>query len=120
MAVSFSEISNQIKKLKQELITQIQELPDNPKINRVAESPRCFIIMSSDMDNNWSPEYHDFKTQYEKIVEKIETSTIENVEKLMKLIIEDGKIKESNGQYFVFHPDVRKFVSDLIKPSNQI
>lgn len=26
---------------------------------------------------------------------------------------------ESNGQYFVFHPDVRKFVSDLIKSSNQ-
>lgn len=114
MAISFSKISSQIEQLKQELIKQIQGLPDNPNIKYLAENPRCFTIMSSDIGQNWSPEYHDFRTQYEKIVDKIQTSTIENVEKMLMSIVEDGKIRESNGRYFTFHPEVRKFVSDLM------
>ena len=45
--------------LKEDLITRIRDLPDNPKIHRVKGNPRCFVMRSNDLGECWSPEYHD-------------------------------------------------------------
>jgi hypothetical protein len=107
--------------MKKELITIISNLPENPKIKVINPDSnsglRCFVIQKSDLDNNWTPQYHSFKIQYEKIIEQIDKTFIEQLPGLFAKIIKDKKIKETGG-YFYFHDDVVENISSIVKNSS--
>ena len=65
-----AELQNKLLEIREEIKRQISSLPDNPKIKRLGE--RCFTISSKDLGDVWSPEYHDFKHQYETIIGQLD------------------------------------------------
>ncbi len=113
------EIIKQIQDLKKKLYDSINELPDNPKINRL--SGNCFTIMSSDLsvDRVLSPEYYDFKHQYREIIKCIDNSRIETLDKVLNEIVKTGIIKQSkiDGGYNLFklNPTVIEYLKQLLK-----
>ena len=68
--------------------TQIRELPDNSRIRRLTQ--RCYVIQASQLKNNWSAEYHDFRYCYEKIAEHIGKS--HDPDRALQRIIDDREI----------------------------
>ncbi len=112
-------IIKQIQHLKKKLYDSINELPDNPKINRL--NGNCFTIMSSDLsvDKVLSPEYYDFKLQYREIIKCIDKSRIETLDKVLNEIVKTGIIKQSkiDGGYNLFklNPTVIKYLKQLLK-----
>jgi hypothetical protein len=103
--LTLSDFLVAIENIRKDLNSKILELPDNPKINRFSESPRCFTISSSDLGHNWTPFYHDFKLQYQKLVEVINTARPENLCEKMKGIIKSGVLHDGTHNY-KFNPVV--------------
>ena len=102
--------------LKQDLISKIRELPDNPKIHRAKGNPHCFVMRSKDLGDCWSAEYHDFKYQYEVIIEMIEKRDIKQIKKLFQKILSEGRVyyESSNGRNtHIFHPSVVEMLRNL-------
>ena len=84
----------QIEELKSEFHTNILELPQNPDINIINESPSCFTVKSSwAWGNSLLPLYYDFKKQYELVVEKLESVAIDNYDDTLNSIVETGIIR---------------------------
>lgn len=105
-----------LQNLKDDLIAKIRDLPDNPKIHRVKESPHCFIMRFKDLGDCWSPEYHDFKYQYEVIIEMIEKKNIKQLKTLFEKILSEGRVyyESSNGRNeHKFHPEVVEMLRRL-------
>jgi hypothetical protein len=80
----------------------IADLPDNPKINRV--TTKCFVMKSSDLGRNWSPEYHDFRIQYKSVIFCIKRSR--NVIAALRQITINKKVQTSHGNFITLHPEV--------------
>lgn len=118
-----NEIKEEIKRYKSainDLINglkkQILELPDNPNIKRISDSPHCFTVNFSQLHDNWSPEYYDFKKQYEVLVDVLFKSEPEKVLSRLEQILRDSSVKfTENGvsRVFRFHPTVMKNVMEL-------
>ena len=105
-----------LQNLKDDLIAKIRDLPDNPKIHRVKESPHCFVMRSKDLGECWSAEYHDFKYQYEVIIEMIEKKNIKQLKTLFEKILSEGRAyyESSNGRNkHKFHPEVVEMLRRL-------
>ena len=107
----WEKVSQQIKK---ELKEMILKLPDNPNIKRLGDKPRCFVINSKNLSNNWSVFYHDFKLQYEKICEIIDNRTPETIVSILSGIIKTGKFRETTGTLY-FHKTVIKHLKEIFK-----
>jgi hypothetical protein len=60
----------QVNALKDELTKRIQSLPQNPILKPLAKN--AFIISFSNLGKKWGPEAHDFRIQYEALVNLIE------------------------------------------------
>jgi hypothetical protein len=93
-----------IADLKRHILT----LPDNPRINRLAGSPRAFTMKASDLGKSWLPRYHDFKTQYEMVVKRLESGTPSQVVNRLKEMVTMGMILTPGviGKGLNLHPDV--------------
>jgi hypothetical protein len=104
------EIQNDIQIVKDKLILKINELPDNSKIERISKN--CFIMNYKDLGDNWSPLYHDYKRQYNIIVDIINKYEITHVLVIFGLIINVGTIKYNN-ENVKFHPTVREYLKSL-------
>lgn len=105
-----------LEALKQDLTDKIRSLPDNPKIHRVKGNPHCFIMGSKDLGSIWSPEYHDFKHQYEVIIEMIEKRNIKQIKELFQQILSKGWVyfESSKGRNrHKFHPEVIEMLRNL-------
>ena len=105
-----------LQNLKDDLIAKIRDLPDNPKIHRVKESPHCFVMRSKDLGECWSAEYHDFKYQYEVLAEMIEKMDIRQIKTLIEQIVSKGWVyfESSKGRNkHKFHPDVVEMLRRL-------
>ena len=115
--------ATKMAELLAELKAKVLALPDNPRIKRVAKSPNCFTMGSKDLGNNWSADTHDFKKQYQLIVNELEASeTGKTYAKLQKIIADERvdarveinlphfsllKTRFVKGNYTVkLHPDV--------------
>lgn len=96
-----------------ELTVSIGDLPDNPDIVRRSSHPSVFAVNSKDLGSIWSPEYHDFKVQYEAIREGITKHPLDVLE-WWDGVRDSGKIKTREGTALVLHPDVIKHVDALI------
>lgn len=99
--------ASEMKSLLGQLKTHILQLPDNPRITRLGNSPNCFTMSSKNLGNNWSVEHHDFKKQYELIVSELEASEPANLfNKLQKIISEGKVVRPGPGHSLNLHPDV--------------
>ena len=111
-----------IKKIVSEIKTHILSLPDNPKIKRISSNPKCFVINSKNLSNNWSVEHHDFKKQYELIVKELENTQCPfNIFDKLQKIISEGKIVICNfhknlriSNTLILHPDVISYLNKLV------
>ena len=101
-----------LEEVVSELAVSIGDLPDNPNIVRRASQPSVFT--SKDLGSVWSPEYYDFRIQYEAIREGITQHPL-NVLEWWDGVRDSGKVKTSDGSVLVLHPDVIKHVDDLIR-----
>ena len=113
-------IQSKVRTIKQSICQQILDLPDNPRINRLSGKGNCFIIQFKNLGNNWSPEFHDFKIQYKKIVEMIDKLELESILPFLKKVIEDGFIYISSGNFdrkykFTFNPEVIEFIKNCVE-----
>ena len=108
---------NEIERIKKALKAAILSLPDNPRLQRISNHPRCFTMSSKDVfapnkygftdmriKNNLSVFFHDFKAQYEKLAEVVEKARPENVLPSLQAIIANGRTE--GRDYNNFHPDV--------------
>ena len=102
-------------KIKDEIVASVMSIPSNPKLKVLSESPRCFSMQLSDLGDNWSPEYHDFRTQARIISQKI--MQIENVQNLLSFlnsIAANENVKMKEGFRMRFHPEVCNFIQGIL------
>lgn len=99
-----------IGKLKNHILA----LPDNPLIKRL--NANCFTLSSKHIGTNWSVKHHDFKKQYELIVQELEESETSNVFHKLNKIITEEKLN-SPKRRINLHPDV---ISHLRKLADMI
>lgn len=117
LIIESTVIRARAERIKDELGRLILDLPDNPEIKRLSSNPNCYIINSSvinkDLHHTLSPEYYDFKYQYKKLVEKIDTMNILQFSDNLKKIINDGKFNVgSNNEVIKLHPKVIELLLD--------
>lgn len=101
----------QVEMLKKSLGETIHNLPDNP---RITDFRGCgFSLHSRDLNNVWSPFYHDFKAQYTKLVEIVDKARLDTIGYVLTRIVESGSYPESSGTV-KFHPDVIEHLRGLL------
>jgi hypothetical protein len=100
--------------LKDELKRRIRELPDNPRVTRIAH--HCIIPVFKDLGNNWSVEHHDFKRQHEILIAAIDAARPDRCLEVLRNAVKDGSIRCGNehGNTVRLHPDVIKAVCGLL------
>lgn len=113
----------------------------NKRITYISKKPRIFTIKFSDLQNNWSPEYYDFEYQFKAIIYVLKHTNPDNLinkwEKLknkgiamfLPSIVKEYGMKnpyseitkelkqdwyDTNYTILKFHPDVVKFVDELL------
>lgn len=97
--------------LENKLRDALNDLPDNPKIERLNHN--CFIMSSKDLSNkNWSVEYYDFKRQYREIIKVIDKTSIDRLDKVMSKIIKTGIIEDKRNYHnrVILNPSVVEFL----------
>ena len=75
----FDAVQKRIDEIKSLLVRKIRSFPDNPKIQRISTNPTSFVMKRSDMEDDWTPFYYDFKMQYEKLVQEIEKKKADRI-----------------------------------------
>ncbi len=105
-------LEQKIIKIKADLISKINDLPDNKDIQRINEN--CFIISFKSLKNVWTPSYYDFKYTYKVIIEEIEHyKPFEALERIDN-IIRDKSIKNPNRSQKI-HPQIIQYLKDLVE-----
>ena len=66
-----------------EAADQVRAQPDNPAIQRIGGSVRAFTMRSSDLGNNWTPFFHDWKAQYELVATLLEERKFGTVREIL-------------------------------------
>jgi hypothetical protein len=93
------------RNFKKQLKEAISQFADNPNIKRISTNPNCFTIKSSQLGNNWSPFYHDFKSQHQFIIDRIKDFHMSAIRNMVKQITKTGIYRYQNNAYY-FHPEV--------------
>lgn len=109
-------IIDRINEIKSELMTladSIRELPPNPNVEHLGNN--CFLIKSSQLAkyDKWSPDFHDFQSQYNYIAELIDQFPINEVLDKLDRIIKTGR-SFWKGNTIIFHPEVIENLKTLI------
>ena len=95
-------------KIKIKAVEILKSLPDNTEIQRLGKG--CFTINSKKLRDNWSPEFHDWQTQYKLLITIITTTHIELLANKLDEIIKQGSIKLP-GYTQKLHPEVIKLLN---------
>lgn len=112
--LSIIEKIDQIKAELSQLAGSIRDLPPNPNVEHLGNN--CFSISLNEIakHDKWSPEFHNFKKQYDFIAELVETLPIDQViNKLDKICNSKRYYHKSN--LIMFHPDVIENLKSIIK-----
>jgi len=108
IALRFEGINNaervlrtQKAKILRDLRKSILSLPENQKIKVLSNKPRCFVMNFSDLDSrDWTPEYYNFKKQYQAICREIRKKEFKQIIPFLKNIIKTGKMKKVEFHYW--------------------
>lgn len=106
------EYQEKVTALKNDLIGKINDLPDNPKIKRIGGEGKAFTVNFEDLGDNWSPFYHDYKAQYQELIDVINKKPVEQVIKIFDEVIKTGYMKKAPGMKF--NPVVRKYLKEMM------
>jgi hypothetical protein len=111
-----ADLDKQGQELKEGLAKILLELPDNPRITRLGGSARCFTIKSSDLGTtNWTPFYHDFKLQYDKLASIICKTQLATIPARLREIVETKSYRDPSEKYtYHFHTDVILHIAELL------
>lgn len=118
----------QLEDIKMDLKDAINNLPDNPNIERIKGQTGAFIMslsqIASDKGMNMSPRYYDFKFQGEFLCQIIDHTDPFNLESKLNEIVASGVTKHyydgkewfgTSTSTFKFHPSVLKSLDAIIK-----
>ena len=106
------QLADRINGIKNQIKEKINSLPDNSKINRM--SGVGFTIKYSDLSSlNLTPAFYDFRYQYEKINDMIESISPFAIISRLQKAIEDKYIKIKDLQVKL-HPEVIKNIQGLL------
>jgi len=111
------KVQETVRDVKHSLVEKILALPDNPNIDRIAGKSGVmgFTTMSSNLGNNWTPEYYDFKKQHEILAVLVNKKEIFDVLPALRKIIETGKHRQPDQRTITFHPDVIEQLKGIIE-----
>lgn len=115
--IALDKLLEQIQQLKQDLIKQVELLPDNKDIIRDPKYKRMFFIKRSKLRNDWSPSIHDFVKQYEEVVHMLENCKTSDVIGLIDKAINSKRITSYKRNYVrevKLHPEVCRNLRKLI------
>jgi hypothetical protein len=105
--------SAEMTRLVEELKIRLLMLPDNHRIKRMA--PRnCFAMRSSNLNENWSPEHHDFRKQYELLIELVEATSPDRAVHVIREAVDTGRIRPNRMFTLNLHPDVVLHLKTLL------
>jgi hypothetical protein len=93
------------RNFKKQLKEAISQFADNPNIKRISTNPNCFVIKKSQLGNNMSPFYHDFKSQHKFITDRIKDFNMSAIRNMVGHIVKTGIYRYQNNSYY-FHPEV--------------
>ena len=115
-----SELNDKYAMLVDALCAKIAELPENDKIMEIHNESgvRMFVMRAKDLGGVWSPHYHQFKNQYEELINVFKNTRVENILDRWEEIKKDGYIRQSvclgRSNIYPIHPDVIKYVDDVL------
>lgn len=104
---------------KTTLIDAIKSIPENPKIRPVGQpGSRCFIVRSSDIGQNWTPIYHSFDLQKEKLCAEIQRKNSETILPWLGEILETQKLKRGDGTSLTLNPEFIKAIQSTMNQAS--
>jgi hypothetical protein len=98
--------SRSLESMKSHIQGCIDALPDNCNIDRVSQN--AFTVSSSELGkhDNWSPEFHDFKAQYQVVLSRLQSvKSIAEFQRFLKGAVMEKQITKGKVRYRL-HPDV--------------
>ena len=112
-----NKLIKETERIKKDIYLHIEQLPDNKDIKRI--NKHCFIIKLSQLENNiLCPYYYDFKSQYEKILSKIDSLMNKpcSIIPAIQTMINTKYLRlNSNRENYRLNPEVIKQLKQLIK-----
>ena len=115
-----SELNDKYAKLVDALCDKIAELPENDRIQEIPNESgiRMFVMRAKDLGGVWSPHYHQFKNQYEELIDVFKHTRVENILDRWREIKKDGYILQKSCQgcsnRYPIHPEVIKYVDEVL------
>jgi len=112
---SINNLVEQAQKIRQEINNKIINLPDNKKIKRLNKN--CFTMNVSDLENgnNLSPIHYDFKYQYTKLLEHLNSINIDKLIIRLREILKKGYFITGNSKYLItLHFEVIKYLKTIL------
>ncbi len=110
--LALRDLSSWVHEVKQEITAKIMSLPNNPAVKELGN--HCFTISSKDLGLNWSAFYHDWKSQYEFLVDLIQNTPIEQVINVLHKIAYE-KHFWSGRQHWIFNEKVCEGLKAIVK-----
>jgi hypothetical protein len=101
--------TEEVARIRGRLQAQLNALPDNPRITRLASS--CFTMSSSNLGSSWAPQYHDFKVQYQALITLCDKA--HDIRRSLITVLRAKSLKQPHG-LLRLHPDVIKNVRHIL------
>ena len=109
------------ERLRRLLCMKIESLPQNDNIKIISESPKIFILNSSNLSStSWTPQYYDFKSQYKFISEVLVKIHHTKISDTISHMIKKGWVTKRGDSYWRsqeglrLHPDVVEHLKTLL------
>lgn len=110
------ELYGKILSIREEIKSQITSLPDNEVITKLSDN--AFTMSSANLSaEDFSPIFYDFKYQYSKINELLDSISPLSIINRLDRAIKD-KFIMVNNQRVKLNPKVREYLKQLIGESN--
>lgn len=88
----------------------VRALPDNPRITR--HGGKSFTMSAKDLGPNWTPGYHDFKSQYEAVAKELTDGNVMTALDRLKRIISDKRMPDRGR---TLHPEVVAHLRSIVE-----
>lgn len=136
--------AKELEELKQKtiktLLKECKKYKDN-RIKYISKKPRIFMIKFSDLKDNWTPEFYDYEVQFKiiayvllhtepnNLINKWNTIKVKGIAQFLpSIVLEYGMDNpyaditknleqdwyDTNYKVITFHPDVVKFLDNLL------
>lgn len=106
-------MADKINLIKEQIKEKISSLPENSKLTKVGNKGFSINFTDLSSDLNLSPSYYNFKYQYEKINEFIESISPFAIESRLNRAINERSVMVKNCKIRL-HPEVIEYVKELL------